>query len=79
MATISESQMLRLELLKTKAIFKLLTLAEPLLSTASELMLSTLAWSETYLWYLEISLDELESRLKKADPPDTLRNHVAMD
>jgi hypothetical protein len=74
MATTSESLKLRLELLKMKGISKLLTTAEPLMSTASELLLSTLAWSETYLWYLEISLEELESRLKREEPEDTPPN-----
>jgi hypothetical protein len=71
MATISESLRLRLELLATKSTLRLLTAAEPLLHTASELLLSTVAWSETYLWYLEISLEELESRLAKDEPADT--------
>jgi hypothetical protein len=70
MATISESLTLRLERLRIKTISTLLEHAEPLLTTASELLLSTLAWSETYLWYLEISLDELESRLAKEEPVD---------
>jgi hypothetical protein len=74
MVMISESLKLKLELLRTKATLELLTRAEPLLSTVSELLLSTLAWSETYSWYLEISLEELESRLVKDEPTVTPHN-----
>jgi hypothetical protein len=71
----SESLRLKAELITMKTISKLLQRAEPVLTTASELLLSTLAWSETYLWYLEISVEELESHLAKvgqaATPPKT--------
>jgi hypothetical protein len=74
MATTSENPRLRAELITMKTISRLLDLAEPLLVTANEFLLSTLAWKETYSWYLETSVAERESRLKKdepaAGPPD---------
>jgi hypothetical protein len=74
MVMISESLKQRLERLTMKATLELLTRVDPLLSTANELLLSTLAWIETYSWYLEISLDELDSPQVKEEPVDSPPN-----